>query len=67
MSHPIAGHHLTSALLRNVAGVVVPAGTDLGLWVVNKLDVGEQYFMTDGTPLEIRGTLTITEYGEDAA
>lgn len=51
---------------RWVAGVVVPAGTDLGLWVVNKLEVGEQYFMADGTPLEIRGTLTLTEYGEDA-
>lgn len=51
---------------RWVEGVVVPAGTDLGLWVVNQLDVGEQYFMDDGTPLEIRGTLTLTEYGEDA-
>lgn len=52
---------------RWVAGLVVPAGTDLGLWVVNKLDVAEQFFMADGTPLEIKGTLSITEYGDDEA
>ncbi len=51
---------------RMVAGlVVVPSGTDMGLWVVNQLDVAEQFFMSDGTPLEIKGTLTITEYGDD--
>ncbi|MCO7217119.1 phage tail protein [Halomonas sp. OfavH-34-E] len=50
---------------RWVVGLVVPAGTDLGLWVVNKLDVAEQFFMADGTPLEIKGTLSITEYGDD--
>lgn len=50
---------------RWVIGLLVPAGTDLGLWVINQLDVSEQFFMADGTPMEIKGTLTITEYGED--
>ncbi|GHC34728.1 hypothetical protein GCM10010082_31830 [Kushneria pakistanensis] len=50
---------------RWVMGLIVPAGTDLGLWVVNQLDVTEELFMGDGTPMSIQGTLSITEYGDD--
>lgn len=58
-------HRLVSGGSRWLAGQVVPGGNDLGLWVINGLDVREQFFMADGTPLEIKATLTITEYGDD--
>lgn len=46
-------------------GVVVPAGADLGLWVIESLDIDESAFMRDGVALEQKGTITISEYGED--
>lgn len=51
---------------RYVDGVLVPAGADLGLWVMDKLDLDESAFMTDGTALAQTGSLSISEYGDDA-
>ncbi|EIU5460390.1 TPA: phage tail protein [Pseudomonas aeruginosa] len=60
------------APLRLVAGGTVivegepkPSGADLGLWVIESLNIEDEYFLQDGTPLVRRGTLTISEYGED--
>lgn len=44
---------------------LVSAGADLGLWVIEQLDVDETMFMTDGTALEQKGSLLISEYGDD--
>lgn len=59
--------------LRLVAGgarwindALVSSGADLGLWVIEKLDVDETLFLTDGTALEQKGSLQISEYGDDA-
>lgn len=59
--------------LRLVAGgsswvndALVSSGSDLGLWVIEKLDVNESMFMSDGTALEQKGSLMISEYGDDA-
>ncbi|RDH41504.1 phage tail protein [Zooshikella ganghwensis] len=40
-------------------------GVDLGLWVIDQIDRSDAYFFEDGTPMEMKGTLTISEYGED--
>lgn len=42
-----------------------PSGADLGLWVIESLSIADQFFMVDGTPLERKGSLSISEYGED--
>jgi len=47
--------------------LAVPAGADLGLWVIERLDVDENMFMRDGVALEFKGSLSISEYGDDAA
>ncbi|NAX31992.1 phage tail protein [Vibrio sp. V37_P2S8PM304] len=48
-----------------LVGGTPSGGADLGLWCIEKLDRTDQYFMANGIPLEIKGTLTISEYGED--
>lgn len=50
---------------RLVDGLLVPAGADLGLWVIEQLEISESMFMQDGTALEQKGSLTISEYGDD--
>lgn len=50
--------------LRLVGGTPT-GGADLGLWVIEKLVRTDQYFTDNGIPLEIKGTLTISEYGDD--
>ncbi|MCF1458078.1 MAG: phage tail protein [Shewanella sp.] len=51
---------------RWVDGGLVSAGADLGLWVIESLNVDESLFMSDGTALEQKGNLVIAEYGDDA-
>ena len=51
---------------RWVDGALVSSGADLGLWVIEKLDVDESMFMTDGIALEQKGSLTISEFGDDS-
>ncbi|KEQ11222.1 hypothetical protein GZ77_26550 [Endozoicomonas montiporae] len=46
-------------------GQLVNSGSYLGLWVIEALEVTKTEFMADGTPLEMKGTLTISEYGDD--
>lgn len=48
-----------------VDGVVKQSGADLGLWVIDSLSVADDNFMRDGTPLVRKGSLSISEYGED--
>lgn len=50
--------------LRLVGGTP-SGGADLGLWVIESIDHNDQYFTDNGLPLEIKGTLTISEYGDD--
>ena len=50
---------------RWVDGALVSAGADLGLWVIEQLDVNETLFLDDGTALEQKGNLSISEYGDD--
>lgn len=50
--------------LRLVGGTPT-GGADLGLWVIEKLERTDQYFTDNGIPLEIKGTLMISEYGDD--
>uniref|UniRef100_A0AB39C9K1 Tail protein n=1 Tax=Aliivibrio phage vB_Alvi_H905 TaxID=3234039 RepID=A0AB39C9K1_9VIRU len=50
--------------LRLVGGTPT-GGADLGLWVIEAIDHNDQYFTDNGLPLEMKGTLTISEYGED--
>lgn len=57
---------LVSGGSRLVGGVLVPAGADLGLWVVEKFDIDESEFMQDGVALAQKGSLSISEYGDDA-
>lgn len=47
-------------------GALVSSGADLGLWVIESLEVDESQFMANGTALEQKGNLTISEYGEDS-
>ena len=56
---------LVSGGSRYLDGVLVPVGSDLGLWCIDAMDVDESMFMRDGTALEQKGTITISEYGED--
>ncbi|MFZ6043754.1 phage tail protein [Vibrio natriegens] len=48
-----------------LVGGTPSGGADLGLWCIESLERTEQYFTDNGIPLEIKGTLTISEYGED--
>ncbi|MHA6195520.1 phage tail protein [Pseudomonas wadenswilerensis] len=48
-----------------VDGQLKRSGADLGLWVIESLSVADEHFMTDGTPLARRGSLSISEYGDD--
>jgi uncharacterized protein len=48
-----------------VGGVLKQSGADLGLWVIDSLSVADEHFMQDGTPLVRKGSLAISEYGED--
>jgi uncharacterized protein len=50
---------------QRLVGGTPSGGADLGLWVIEKLDIAEQYFLTNGIPLEMKGTLMIAEWGED--
>lgn len=56
---------LVSGGSRWLDGLLVSAGADLGLWVIEQLEVSESMFMRDGTALEQNGSLTISEYGDD--
>ena len=40
-------------------------GVDFGLWVIDQIERSDAYFFEDGTPMEIKGSLTLSEYGED--
>ncbi len=57
---------LISGGARWVDGRLQSSGADLGLWVVEKLDIDESMFMRDGTAISQVGSLSISEYGEDA-
>jgi phage protein U len=48
-----------------VSGALTQSGADMGLWVIESLSVTDDNFMRDGTPLLRKGTLVISEYGED--
>ncbi|ENN2394381.1 phage tail protein, partial [Vibrio alginolyticus] len=48
-----------------LVGGTPSGGADLGLWCIESLERTDQYFTDNGIPLEIKGTLTISEYGED--
>lgn len=48
-----------------VGGVLKQSGADLGLWVIDSLNVADAFFLRDGTPLERKGSLAISEYGDD--
>jgi uncharacterized protein len=48
-----------------VGGVLKQSGADLGLWVMDSLNVADEAFMRDGTPLVRKGSLSISEYGDD--
>ncbi|TWC12022.1 hypothetical protein FBY06_14026 [Pseudomonas sp. SJZ085] len=48
-----------------VDGELKQSGADLGLWVIESLNVADDHFMQDGTPLVRKGSLSISEYGED--
>lgn len=56
---------LVAGSTRFVNGVYIPSGADLGLWVIDALDLTESQFMLDGTALEQKGSLSISQYGED--
>lgn len=56
---------LIAGALRRVNGIALGSGLDLGLWVMEKLDINENAFIDNGIALEIKATLTISEYGDD--
>ncbi len=56
---------LIAGALKKLNGLTTGSGLDLGLWVIEKLDTDEAHFLDNGVPLEIKGTLTISEYGDD--
>ncbi|WP_372830506.1 phage tail protein [Pontibacterium sp.] len=58
-------HRLVAGGTQWLNGATVPAGADLGLWVVDGLQITDSEFMGDGTPLKQTGTLSISEYGDD--
>ncbi len=56
---------LVGGALRKSDGQVSGAALDLGLWVIEKLDLTEAQFLDNGLALEMVGSITISEYGED--
>ncbi|EHK2888001.1 phage tail protein [Vibrio metschnikovii] len=56
---------LVGGALRKTNGQVSGTALDLGLWVIEKLDLTETQFLDNGIPLEMKGSITISEYGED--
>ena len=56
---------LVGGALRKTNGQVSGTGLDLGLWVIEKLELTETQFLDNGMPLEMKGSITICEYGED--
>ncbi|EGR2744178.1 phage tail protein [Vibrio parahaemolyticus] len=56
---------LIAGALKKINGQTTGSGLDLGLWVIEKLDTDEAYFLDNGVPLEIKGSLSISEYGDD--
>lgn len=56
---------LIAGALKRVNGQAKGSGLDLGLWVLEKLDTDEGEFLDNGVPLEIKGTITISDYGDD--
>lgn len=58
---------LVGGALRKMNGQVSGSALDLGLWVIEKLDLTETQFLDNGMPLEMKGSISISEYGEDQA
>ncbi|MFS2091695.1 phage tail protein [Pseudomonas sp. Irchel s3b2] len=58
---------LVSGGTAKVEGQLKQSGADLGLWVIDGLTVADEFFLKDGTPLVRKGSLSISEYGEDEA
>lgn len=56
---------LIAGALKRFNGQTTGAGLDLGLWVMEKLDVDEGEFLDNGIALEIKASLSISEYGDD--
>ncbi|PMN73143.1 phage tail protein [Enterovibrio norvegicus] len=56
---------LIAGALKRLNGQASAAGLDLGLWVMEKLDIDESAFLDNGIALEIKGSITISEYGDD--
>lgn len=56
---------LVGGALRKNNGQVSGSALDLGLWVIEKLDLTETQFLDNGMPLEMKGSISISEYGED--
>lgn len=56
---------LVGGALRKSNGQVSGSALDLGLWVIEKLTLTETQFLDNGIPLEIKGTIDISEYGAD--
>lgn len=56
---------LIAGALKRLNGQATGAGLDLGLWVMEKLDVDEGEFLDNGIALEIKASLSISEYGDD--
>lgn len=50
---------------RILSGVIESAGSDFGLWCIDSITVDESAFMRDGTALEQKAVITISQYGED--
>lgn len=48
-----------------LVGSNAQGGSDLGLWCIESLDETDTEFTEDGIPLVIKGTLKISEWGED--
>ncbi|MGL1407026.1 phage tail protein [Vibrio parahaemolyticus] len=56
---------LIAGALKRINGQAKGSGLDLGLWVLEKLDIDEGEFLDNGIALEIKGSLSISEYGDD--
>ena len=56
---------LIGGALRQGNGEVSGSALDFGLFVVERLDIQESDFLENGIALEQKGTLVISEYGED--
>lgn len=56
---------MVSGSSRIIGGVIENAGSDFGLWCIDSITLDESAFMRDGTSLEQKAVLTISQYGED--